>query len=1099
MNLGALSDRLCTSDARYGRITHFRDDDPIGVSLADYGEWAQLELDLLARLVSPGDLVIDIGANVGTHTLAFASFVGTDGCVLSFEPQPLIRTLLSENVRQNGLRQVTVEELAISDVNGPQVLSVPDYQQRHNSGVATLAGGQNMQVQVETRRLDEFGIDRCALIKLDVEGWEQKALKGALNTLERCQPILYVECNSMERGWALISLLNAQYEAWLHAPSAYNPANFRRNSVNRFGIAQETSLVLVPRSRSEGLRQLLSSEPNLSEVPDLDAFGAAFTRATRYGESQIRPEQAQALARRVQELEQELARHSAERASRRVASTLKRPVHVLVPIYNGFEDFRQLAHSLFNAHPVPDAKLKFVFIDDASPDPRIAEFLSSPIFDRPDVIRLSNPENLGFIRTVNRGFELYATGLNGTDLIILNSDTQIHRNVFAILQDVADRLPNVASVTPMTNSGTIASIWNWPEGSDLGDGISPALVARAVEQAEVPTTVVSAPTGIGFCMYMTKHAIEAVGGFDPVFGRGYGEENHWCQTAAKFGFLNLLTTEAFVYHHGSQSFGEDLKREQMQRNMSLLTDIHPGYPNEVSEYVQADPLKSDRFKLLWAIRRLKKEQDRLHTFLFVLHSDPAHFGGGTERHVMALTDALLASGGAEVLHLYLDTEGRSVLDCYLPPQRASNPRQPFATERFELDDAFALLSAIAPDVDTLHVHHFLGWPRWFAQVPALFARSRKFLSLHDFFAICPSIKLLSNGRFCGVPSDLHSCNGCLVEQHDYRDSSIEGYRGTSGRFMQMFDRVIVPSESAKEILLRGFEHVSVGPGTSWARVLRSRVDAVSNFLLQPPEGPTSPRADIASRSGKPRLVYLGAFVDSKGGGLFSEASSMLLQRGYDVEVWGALAMPVPPNVTHRTYAGSAELRTLAENYPVDVVLSPAMWPETFSFTLFEAVLELGAAVVVGPWGNPAEVVRRHGVGIVLDNLSVEKVMEAVEQCIEDRGRFSAKLKQFRQHYAGLNVERFINDVYGTIGPNERRELSALNSLPSPSRRRIQPPIPPPAPPAPPAPPPPPPVSVEIPLRYRVVDQTNAVLKRSLPWVHSVSKWLASRTQRFKLS
>ncbi len=73
---------------------------------------------------------------------------------------------------------------------------------------------------------------------------------------------------------------------------------------------------------------------------------------------------------------------------------------------------------------------------------------------------------------------------------------------------------------------------------------------------------------------------------------------------------------------------------------------------------------------------------------------------------------------------------------------------------------------------------------------------------------------------------------------------------------------------------------------------------------------------------------------------------MLLQRGYNVEVWGALAMPVPPNVTHRTYAGSAELRTLAENYPVDVVLSPAMWPETFSFTLFEAVLELGAAVVI---------------------------------------------------------------------------------------------------------------------------------------------------------
>jgi hypothetical protein len=76
-----------TSQCRYGTMSYLKADLVIGRSLEDYGEWAQAELDFLLDLIETGNAVFDIGAFIGTHTLAFAQRVGTLGIVCSFEPQ----------------------------------------------------------------------------------------------------------------------------------------------------------------------------------------------------------------------------------------------------------------------------------------------------------------------------------------------------------------------------------------------------------------------------------------------------------------------------------------------------------------------------------------------------------------------------------------------------------------------------------------------------------------------------------------------------------------------------------------------------------------------------------------------------------------------------------------------------------------------------------------------------------------------------------------------------------------------------------------------------------------------------------------------------
>ena len=91
---------------RRGRFYVNLFDEFIGKSLRRYGEWAESELELLERYIKPGDVIVDIGANIGTHTVAFAQLVGPRGLVIAFEPQARIFQLLCANVVANDLGNV---------------------------------------------------------------------------------------------------------------------------------------------------------------------------------------------------------------------------------------------------------------------------------------------------------------------------------------------------------------------------------------------------------------------------------------------------------------------------------------------------------------------------------------------------------------------------------------------------------------------------------------------------------------------------------------------------------------------------------------------------------------------------------------------------------------------------------------------------------------------------------------------------------------------------------------------------------------------------------------------------------------------------------
>lgn len=166
------------------------------------GSYSGDQLTLLERLLSKDSVFIDAGANQGEFSIAAARLVQR-GRVLAFEPVSEYRARLVENVRLNRFENVHVIPTALGDHEG----HLPIYDQQdsftdgtRNEGLPTLFSSGNKRHVIETvpiKKLDDaligMGISRVDVIKLDIEGAEWMALRGAVNTLARCRPILILE------------------------------------------------------------------------------------------------------------------------------------------------------------------------------------------------------------------------------------------------------------------------------------------------------------------------------------------------------------------------------------------------------------------------------------------------------------------------------------------------------------------------------------------------------------------------------------------------------------------------------------------------------------------------------------------------------------------------------------------------------------------------------------------------------------------------------------------------------------------------------------------------------------------------------------------
>jgi FkbM family methyltransferase len=245
---------------RGGLMLYNRNDIYIGAGLRKYGEFSGEETALFRIIVQPGTTVLDIGANIGAHTVDLSRLVGATGVVHAFEPQRLMFQLLCANVALNSCTNVFTHHAAVGAAS--DVLLVPslDPDARHNyGGVSVLDVLQGEPVPVVT--IDSLSLDVCQFIKIDVEGMETEALQGAAVTVGRFRPVLYVENDRQARSAELISLIQQYgYRLYWHFPPLYSAENFRSDNENIFGNTVSVNMICIPAEIPQ------SSLTNLREV-----------------------------------------------------------------------------------------------------------------------------------------------------------------------------------------------------------------------------------------------------------------------------------------------------------------------------------------------------------------------------------------------------------------------------------------------------------------------------------------------------------------------------------------------------------------------------------------------------------------------------------------------------------------------------------------------------------------------------------------------------------------------------------------------------------------------------------------------------------------
>ena len=153
------------------------------------GERFMTELPIISGLAAPGDVVVDVGANIGYYALLFEKCVGPEGRIIAFEPEPDNLVELRMNVERNALRNVDIRPSAVGATGG-----VVNFARGINGGILEgSAGATGSEVQVPMTRLDDAVFGAVDLIKIDVEGYEEEVLRGALETIKRGRPRLFVE------------------------------------------------------------------------------------------------------------------------------------------------------------------------------------------------------------------------------------------------------------------------------------------------------------------------------------------------------------------------------------------------------------------------------------------------------------------------------------------------------------------------------------------------------------------------------------------------------------------------------------------------------------------------------------------------------------------------------------------------------------------------------------------------------------------------------------------------------------------------------------------------------------------------------------------
>ena len=661
------------------------------------------------------------------------------------------------------------------------------------------------------------------------------------------------------------------------------------------------------------------------------------------------------------------------------------PVTVVVPVYDGFDETVGCIESVL-AHAGGSVSMEMLLIDDVSPNVALRGYLDEVVQRKnPVPVRVVHHEvNLGFVKTCNEGFRS-----SRGDVVLLNSDTVVTAGWLDRLVDAA-AAGEVATVTPLTSFGSICTL---PRSvidafGLLGDEPRIDDCAEFVgrHSAAVRPEVI---TGVGFCMYVTRAALDRCGIFDEeAFGRGYGEEVDFCLRASRQGYRHIVEDSTYVHHHGGASFA-DTRNEQMAAASRLLHDRYRFFRPALIDQKTHDPLAVSFASLELGLSA--RDASRPHV-LQLLHSPPGALGG-TEKHVAALLGSLFDEFDFSVLHpvesgfvlrtMWRRPDGTTAELEFLLPGGARS-----VTKSYDEAAAAAVQMALDWfDFDAVHIQNLIGYSLAPLDVLADFP-GPVVCSVRDLFLACPNHSLLYLDRqACGIPDDLSYCAQCLpATKHLGVDELIEFRQRLTGA-IDTVDTWVFATQSAADYLLRVYD---IDP---------DRIQIITHGAVIPTVRHQPVDEDLVLHEPL-RVAFVGRGWSKKGLDTVNHLADQLADTPIEIHHFGELVEPASTEVrVHGTYDNQF-LPDLLRLAGIHIVLLPGHYAETFGHVMTESLIA-GIPLIGATYGALGERIRTHGAGWTIDPDDTDALHDLIRRL--DTARFELLRATRRAHQARLET------------------------------------------------------------------------------------------------
>lgn len=648
-------------------------------------------------------------------------------------------------------------------------------------------------------------------------------------------------------------------------------------------------------------------------------------------------------------------------------------VDIIVPIYNAYKAVEECINSIIKHTDL--TKNRLILINDKSTDENILGLLNSfkNQYASLNIIVLDNEINLGFVGTVNKGMEY-----SDSDVILLNSDTEVSDFWVEEMEKCAYSQDDVATVTALSNNATLASVPNGLQPNKLPDSMSFDEYANMVYSRSL-RRYPQIPTAHGFCMYIRRNALNVVGLFDQqTFGKGYGEENDFSYRCMDFGYKHLLCDSVIVYHKESQSFNE--KKEQLiNANMKILRKRYPLYVKNTENWCSKFPIKD----ICDNVRIGIENRDRSN-ILFLIHdwSNVHSNVGGTTIHCLDLISRLRNDFNIHVLAPENDVYK---LHSYFKDSEICNDvglyKKNVMSSFYDADYRKMLETIIdGLGITTVHVHHMIG--HYFDVVDVCREKHvQSIITLHDFYSLCPTINLLyMNKEYC-MEMKNKDCVNCLKDKMDVQNNIVKNWQVHWGQFLQKFDQVIVPSNSTKEIIENVHTHIN-------CEVIEHGIDLERNTALERNE------KDVFN------VAFVGVMLPHKGSKVLEYFVKHCKHRNIKFHLFGiAHSDLLKKNHSNYEYHGvykRNELPRLLKENKIHLVCNLSIWPETYSYTLTETIA-CGVPVLSYNIGAVGERILKNGFGWILENKDMNYALKKISEISKNLDEYNMRIRNINSY------------------------------------------------------------------------------------------------------